>query len=210
MFRGVKMADTRSVTAGLVDEFELAGAPVATLFAVARECFTSEYSEDKLGGILLLAEHALHDTRLDHVDALAGPLASGDLADWNTVDWYCVKVLGPFISGPDVVERARAIAAWRDADVLWQRRAAAVAFVSHAARDAELFEGFHALILEVAHSNASDDARWSQTSVGWLLRELSRHHRSQVERFLDDHPHLSPEATRNARKYLSDPGSASS
>ena len=141
--------------------------------------------------------------RAVHVDDLALPLRSGDVSDWNVCDWYCVKALGPFVvAGSDTEARARAIASWSHADGLWQRRAGAVAFVNHAASRPEIFDGFSALLLEVCETNASDGRRWSQTSVGWVLRELSRQEPEVVSEFLRTHPELSTEAVRNAGKYL--------
>ncbi|MEM1452933.1 MAG: DNA alkylation repair protein [Planctomycetota bacterium] len=205
VFRGVRMADVRKTVRAMVVEHGLADAPAARMLQLAHGCMRERPTEDKLAGVLLLAEHALDRIDLSHVPDLAKPFEWGDLADWNVVDWTGVKLLGPFVSaGSDVKERAHAIAAWRDADGLWQRRAAAVAFVNHAAEEHELFRGFHSLLIEVCEANVRDEARWSQTSVGWLLRDLSRHGpgRRRVERFLAAHPELSAEARKNATKYL--------
>lgn len=60
----------------------------------------------------LLAEHLLDVLTVDHVPRLARPLASGQVSDWNTCDWYAVKVLGPFVlAEADRRARAEAIAA---------------------------------------------------------------------------------------------------
>lgn len=69
---------------------------------------------------------------MDRLDAavvprLAEPYARGWIEDWSTCDWYCVKVLGRLIERHP--HAAPAIAAWRDAESLWQRRWASVAFV---------------------------------------------------------------------------------
>lgn len=205
-FRGVRMADIRRVVNRLVGEHGLADADAATWLAVARACFGQPLSEDKLGGVLLLAEHGLSTLRRRHVENLAAPLAAGHLADWNTCDWYCVKVLGPFVAAaPDPESRARAVAGWRDAPVLWQRRAAAVAFVDLAGA-AELFDGFTELLLDVCRTNVSDDTRWSQTSVGWLLRELSDRRPEDVQQFVDAHPQMRAESRRAATARLRDAG----
>ena len=47
----------------------------------------------------------------------------GHLYDWNAVDWFCVKVLGPLIE-ENGLACAEAIAAWRHAENLWRARAA--------------------------------------------------------------------------------------
>ena len=144
-FRGVKMADIRSAvhtwigTEGINDAFsdteqkELA-------FCLLREA----YAEDKLAGILYLQEVLLPanaiDWRLD-LPRFARLFHDGYIFDWNTCDWFCVKVLGPLAERYG--ERcARAIAEWRIAENLWQRRASGVAFVNLAKQGDANFPGF--------------------------------------------------------------------
>ena len=117
-----------------------------------------------------------------------------------------MKVLGPFVErGPDRRERAEAIAGWRQAEGLWQKRAAAVAFVDLAPSGDSVFPGFSRLLLSVCAANVRDPARFAQTSVGWLLRELSRAEPALVARFVDDHRDLlSREAHRMAVARLGD------
>ncbi len=204
-FRGVKMARIRSIVNGVVKRHDLAPQSDSdAVVEVALALMAERYTEDKLAGVLVLAEHTLPFLGASVIDQLARPLTDGSVHDWNVCDWYCVKVLGPLIISDDgdVEERARRIAAWTDSDALWQRRAGVVAFVNHAATEPELFDGFTELLLEACATNAGDDRRWSQTSVGWFLRELSRRDPAAVERFLDEHPELSTEAVKNARKYL--------
>lgn len=202
-FRGVKMADVRATVDYLVVQLGLRDALAETYLSVAQAAMARRFTEDKLAGILLLDEHGLSALQLHHLDELAAPLASGHLADWNSCDWYCVKVLSGFIQWEEEIEpRSRAVAAWRDAEGLWQRRAAAVAFVHVASLAPEPFGGFVDLMVEICHDNVQDESRWSQTSVGWLMRELSLHYPDVVRRFVADHPQLSPEARRNALKRL--------
>ena len=48
--------------------------------------------------------------------------AAGDINDWSTNDWLCVRVLETVpIRYPMVIER---LMGWVDADSLWQRRSA--------------------------------------------------------------------------------------
>ncbi|MBK9178703.1 MAG: DNA alkylation repair protein [Acidimicrobiales bacterium] len=202
-FRGVKMADTRRIVNELVVRHRLDTDDAAMMLEHAQACFGQAWSEDKLAGVLLLAEHGLSSLTIDHVDDLAAPLARGHLADWNTVDWYCVKTLALFlVAGDDVEGRCRSLARWVHAGPLWQRRAGAVAFVNHAATQPELFDGFTDMLLTIAEVNAGDPTRWSQTSVGWLLRELASRSPREVLAFTDAHPELSSEARDNALKHL--------
>ena len=74
--------------------------------------------------------------------------------------------------------------------------------LSNVAVEPELFEGFDELLLSVCRANAEDDTRWTQTSVGWLLRELSHREPEIVQQFLIGHPELSAEARRAASAGL--------
>lgn len=113
-----------------------------------------------------------------------------------------MKVLGPFVvAGEDVTARGRAVAAWAGVEGLWQRRAGVVAFVNHAARTPEIFDGFTDLLVESCATIVGDERRWAQTGVGWFLRELSRREPQRVRQFVVEHPELSKEARTHATKY---------
>lgn len=202
-FRGVTMGKTRSIVNCLWKDYNLEQFRTDYLFELAHSMMAQEFTEDKLAGVLLIAERFLSRLSLAHVPLLALPLEDGSLSDWNTVDWYGVKVLGPFVSGfSDVEARATSLASWCQTGSLWKRRAAAVAFIPLARIKAVPFDGCTNLILSICDLNSSDPTRWSQTSVGWLLREFSTHHQEDVEMFLKLHPELSAEARKNARKHL--------
>lgn len=205
-FRGVKMADTRRTVRRLVDEEHIDTTDPDLTLAIAHHWFMQDHSEDKLAAVLLLAEHGLDALALSHVESLARPLRNGSIHDWNVCDWYCVKVLGPFIvAGDDTMARSRAIGEWVYTEDLWLRRAGLVGFVNHAAISPEIFDGFTDLLFETCKATVSDERRWIQTAIGWLLRELSRREPEKVEQFISDHPELSTEARKNAAKYLRNP-----
>jgi 3-methyladenine DNA glycosylase AlkD len=204
-FRGVPMAETRAAVRRVWREHDLADRPVEQLLGLAHRWFAAPDSEDKLAGVLLVAEHLVPRLELAHVDALAHPLAVGDIADWNVCDWYATKALAGFVTaGPDIEARARALARFTDSAVLWQRRAGLVAFVRSAAAPQEPFEGFVPLVLDACAANLVSDDRFAHTGPGWVLRELSRHHPEAVVAFVDAHPELSSEAKRMATARVRD------
>jgi 3-methyladenine DNA glycosylase AlkD len=187
-FRGTPMARIREAVHAAWRDNNLDALPVDRQIDLALRLFAEPYCEDKLSGVLALAERLLDRLTLADVPRLGRPFEDGHIGDWNTCDWYCVKVLGPFVErSSERPAAAAAIAAWRTAGSLWQRRAAAVAFVDLAPRGEELFGGFTRLVLDVCASNVRDPARFSQTSVGWLLRELSRADPDAVAGFVRDH-----------------------
>ena len=204
-FRGVPMAAVRSAVHDVWSAEGLGELPPGAQIELALRLLSERFCEDKLAGVLVLAERLLDDLDLGDVPRLARPLANGDVNDWSTCDWSSVKVLGPFVErGADRRRRAEAIAGWRFGDTLWQRRAAAVAFVDLVPRGDSFFAGFTRLVLDVCASNVRDRARFSQTAVGWVLRELSRAEPEAVARFVREHAdELSSEARRSATAKLS-------
>ena len=203
-FRGVPMAGIRAAVRRTWRNHDLAGATTADLLALAQRWFAVATSEDKLAAVLLLAEHAADRLTVDHVDALAAPFATGDVADWNVCDWYATKALHAFLTHDpaDLEPRARALATWGAADGLWQRRAALVAFVKLAARASEQFSGFTPLVLQLCRDNLVVDDRFAHTGPGWVLRELSRCDPDAVRDFVATEPALSQEACRMALARL--------
>ena len=81
---------------------------------------------------------------------------------------------------------ARAIAKWRTAKNLWQRRAAGVAFVNLAKHGEKNFSGFTAMLLEVCGETVKPPERFAQTGTGWVLRELGQAEPERVVRFIED------------------------
>lgn len=197
-FRGVPMAGVRKVVHELWRDCDLASLPRGEQLELTLEFFAQPYAEDKLAGILALGEIVLDQLNVDDVEFLAQPFVRGHIADWSTCDWYCVKVLGPFVARADDPRgAAEAIAGWRHAQNLWQRRAAAVAFVNLARRGDGAVPGLPELIVEVCAANARDPERFSQTSVGWVLRELSHVEPAAVSAFVREHADILSREARN-------------
>jgi 3-methyladenine DNA glycosylase AlkD len=171
---------------------------------LAADWIAATPTEDKLAGVLLLAEHLAPDLERRHVDALADPLVRGHLADWNVVDWYATKAVHAFLtSRPDELEpRSVLVAGWADGDSVWHRRAAVVSFVKLAPDPP--FDGFVDLVLGACAANLVSDDRFAHTGPGWVLRELSIGAPQAVAEFVDTHPELNAEGRRMATARLRD------
>ena len=201
-FRGAPMADVRSELRAWYAEHDLDSRPRRSQAGIGLELIRAAETEDKLGGILLFQEIVIPggepawDALLPSFEKL---FEDGHLADWNAVDWFCVKVLGPLIER-DGEPCGRAVSAWRGGSTLWQRRASAVAFVNLAKRE-EPFPGMHELVLGSCRVLVSSPERFSQTGAGWVLRELSRSAPGTVLEFVTENAgRMSREALRNAIK----------
>lgn len=165
---------------------------------LALRLFEEPVAEDKLAGILLLQDY-LYDkfpwqALLPRYEIL---YLQQKIFDWNTCDWFCVRVLGPTIVQHGLA-CAQAIAAWRASDNLWQARSSVVAFVKVAAEPQ-----YYPLICESCAVLIQREERFAKTAVGWILREISQYDTAVVQQFVAGHrEHFSTEALRNALKYL--------
>ena len=199
-FLGVKMADTRAAVhdwhPAEVGGRLSAGAQVALALALLQQ----ETTEEKLAGALFLQEILLPAGALDwerELPHFASLFEDGHIYDWNVCDWFCIKVLGPLIA-EEGAACAEAVAAWRDAENLWQARASLVAFVPLADHAA-----YHRLLEQGCRTLIRRPQRFAKTAVGWLLRELAQHDPARVERVLGQEiAHFSPESLKNATKYF--------
>jgi 3-methyladenine DNA glycosylase AlkD len=204
-FRGVKMADIRSAVHHWAEQSGVTARSPDELRELALSLIRLTYCEDKLAGVLVLQEILLPARAIRcpaDLPRFASLFNEGHIYEWNTCDWFCVRVLGPLaqLEGEGC---ARSIADWREADNLWQRRAAGVAFVNLAQRGEQNFPGFTDMLLEVCAATARSPERFAQTGTGWVLRELSHAEPARVTDFIEDHlTELSREAVRYAAAKL--------
>lgn len=197
-FRGVGIPRNRELLADWRRRHGIDDWAAAAQFELALDLLREPIAEDKLAGILSIQLHL--------VDAIPWQTAlaryrevfdESQIFDWNTCDWFCVRVLGPTVeaNGEDC---AAAVAGWRDAASLWRARASVVAFVNLAAQPA-----LRAHALAACATLVGREERFAKTAVGWFLRDLSRHDRQAVLAFVERHlPSFSRESLANALKYF--------
>jgi 3-methyladenine DNA glycosylase AlkD len=203
-FRGVPMAAIRNAVHAWWQADGPSALSVPAQKELALQLFDGRFCEDKLAGTLALQELLLGELTLRDVDALGALFERERIADWNTCDWFCVKVLGNLVAR-ELPSRtfADAIASWRTARTLWQRRAANVAFVNLAKRGEATFDGFTTLMLDTCAVTVRSPERFAQTGVGWLLRELAAADRVRVLAFTDAHlAEMSREAVRYVVEHM--------
>lgn len=203
-FRGVPMGENRKAVAAWLREDGAGALPPSRLKALGVRLIRQSHAEDKLAGVLLFAEHLLERLTDADVDRFAALFDKGHIADWNTCDWFCVKVLGPWVAAPGGgTPIARRIAAWKAAETLWQRRAASVAFVNLVVEDPPPIPGLSRLVIGVMNRTVRHPERFAQTGVGWVLRELAVTDPDAVIAFVERHgARMSREALRSAVRKL--------
>jgi 3-methyladenine DNA glycosylase AlkD len=125
----------------------------------------------------------------------------GAFDDWNTCDWFCVKVLHRLMEDGEPNAHSELLS-WSHSATLWTKRASLVGFVNLLPKR-EMDVGFDDGFVAAAGRVAEDQRRFCQTSIGWTMRELSVRRPSLVEDFLENHlVMLSREAITNASKKL--------
>jgi 3-methyladenine DNA glycosylase AlkD len=188
-FRGTRMADVRRI----VREWWPADGDVELACRLIEEPIT----EDKLAGIIALGE-ILQTGDVARFERL---FAEGHIRDWGVCDWLCVKVLGPMVQREeDPLPLAETIAAWRESEPIWQRRASVVAFVKLVPKPEEHFRGFVELVLGTCETiTRTGKERFVQTGAGWVLRELRRASPDEVDAWLARNGDL---LTADARQSL--------
>jgi 3-methyladenine DNA glycosylase AlkD len=194
------MAKVRTCVRGWWKDHGFGAHPAVVGKRVALCMIEQPTTVDKLAGILVLQELLGDQLRAADVPAFARLFADGHLGDGHVVDRFCVKVLATLLDRepgrPDVI---RALAQWRMADTIWQRRAACVSFAKLAPRGDTEVAGLTATILTVCATVVWSHERFDQTAVGWVLRELSRAEPLRVERFFRRYARLmSTECARHA------------
>lgn len=160
---------------------------------------------DKLAGIAVL-EHQLADhLRTADLPAFASLFESGAVDDARIVDPFAVGVLGTLlrrVRGRG--EAARALAAWRQSDNKWQRRAACVAFTTVAPQGDRAVAGLAQLVFTMCSTVVWSLDPADQSAVAWLLCELSRAEPTRVEGFVRRHARfMTLECVRHAVAKLS-------
>lgn len=201
-FRGTPMREIRAAVGRLLENHP--GISRARLKRLAFELIREPISEDKIAGILILAEHLIDDLGAADLRAFHALFADEHLGDWSACDWFCVKVLARMLQrSPEREQIADELIAWTDSDRLWVRRAGLVAFADLASEGDAALPGLRARVLTGATRNAADGRRFVQTSVGWVLRELSHGEPEAVREFLAEYgERLSAEARRTASAKL--------
>ncbi|HEU0035521.1 MAG TPA: DNA alkylation repair protein [Kofleriaceae bacterium] len=181
-------------------EHGLESCPTAVGKRIAVVLIEQPMIEHKLAGIVLLQDLLGTSLRSSDLAAFARLFAAGHLADVTVVDWFITKVLVTLLDRlqgrRDVV---RGLVAWRNAESMWQRRAACLAFLELAPHGDAALAGLAEQILTVCATVVWSPERFDQTAVGIVLRELSRAAPDVVEAFFRRHALLmSKECARHA------------
>ena len=162
------------------------------------DLITSPFAEDKFAGTIYIENFLI--TKLDYkilLDKCNLLFQAGYLFDWSTTDWFSTRVLSKIII-KNGIKAADIIANWRESANFWQRRASIVSF-----RQASKYQDYHALIETIIDTLVTEDERFIQTGIGWVLADMSKHYPTQVEALFRQYLHrLDKEVIYRHSKYL--------
>jgi hypothetical protein len=199
-FRGVTMHRLRtSVHAWWMDN-DLEDTPASVGKRIGIALIEKPMVEDKVAGMIVFQELLGDSLRAADLSEFARLFSDGHLAEFNVVDWFVERVLITLLDRElGRVDSVRALAQWRGADTIWQRRAACLAFTRLAAQGDEAMPGLTTVILTVCATVVWSHERFDQTAVGSVLRELSAAEPVRVENFFRTHARfMSKECARCA------------
>ncbi len=197
-FLGVGIPEIRDLLIVWYKENQIETLSLETQLSIVKEVIMRTFAEDKLAGILFIQLFLLKAENYNSIVLLIEKLFDEEkIFDWNTCDWMCVRLLTPIVESGDV-ESVKIITSWKDATFLWKARASAVAFAQVKDKTMHM-----KAIDEINRTLIKRDERFGKTSVGWLLREISRNDKTYVKNFVSDEiKHFTKETINNSMKYF--------
>ena len=168
---------------------EIKNRPKPEIFALCEELYKSGYMEESF----FVSEWA---------HALSGRYEKEDLpvfrhwidtyiTNWASCDGFCNHTMGDFIEKyPECTDELKR---WTQSKNRWMRRAAAVSLIVPAKHGEFLRES-----LEIADLLLNDGDDMVQKGYGWLLKEASRKHTSEVFAYVMKNKRVMP---RTALRY---------
>lgn len=195
--RGVGIPQIREVLQAVVRAEQLTEEALETQIALLDDLMRQPFTEDKLAAILYLQLYWKEADPTRQLNLISRWLDKGWISDWNVCDWLCVRILTPLLDrAPDTV--IPALQEWNAEAYLWKARASLVPFAQSKNMADHL-----AIIEPFSNTLIRREERFCKTSVGWVLREYSKHDPAFVIRFLEAHQAwTTPEVVKNARKYI--------
>lgn len=197
-YRGLKTPQVTQLVKQWRTRHDLARYSLSAQLAICTALIACDLAEDKFAGTIYLQKYLL--PQLDYrvlLPECSLMFERGYFFDWSTTDWFCTRILDPTIIKHGL-DAAKAIADYRHAENLWQRRAAIVSF-RHATSNPQ----YHPLITEIIADLVIESERFIQTGIGWVLADLSKSYPIEAEALFRQHlDRLSKEAIDRHSKHL--------
>ena len=174
-YRGLKTPMLKEVLKAFFKQSQAESWPSDIQLAHIRYWLSKPMAEDKLTAILWLEiwlkNHLKTQDNTPYIDQALSMLEAcfeaGDIHDWSTNDWCCVRILELIPEkAPTFIPR---LISWQVSTSLWQRRSAILAFKKVAKNGS-----YHAEIATLIGNLLPSNERFVQTGIGWVLADASR------------------------------------
>ena len=193
-FIGVSIPDSRKIILSFQKENQLT---IPELINVSDNLMTKEIAEYKIAAVLIYQNLILGQIPNSQIVENLNTFFERKLIfDWNTCDWWCVRVLTSIVDNGSQ-ENVEQIISWYEKEYFWQARAALVPFAQ-----CKQLKNYSSDLVEPMNNIIKRPERFAKTSVGWLLREISKFDLNYIEDFLfENKKFLTKEVINNALKY---------
>jgi 3-methyladenine DNA glycosylase AlkD len=168
---------------------EVKDRPKPEIFALCEELYASGYMEES--SIVSAWAHALSDRYEKEDLGIFRHWIDTYITNWASCDGFCNHTMGDFIE--KYPEYTNELKRWTQSDNRWMRRAAAVSLIVPAKHGKFLEES-----IAIAGLLLTDTDDMVQKGYGWLLKEVSRKHTSEVFAYVMKNKKLMP---RTALRY---------
>jgi 3-methyladenine DNA glycosylase AlkD len=168
---------------------EVKGRPKLEIFTLCEDLYQSGYMEESF--IVSNWAHALSGRYEKEDLAVFRRWIDTYITNWASCDGFCNHTMGDFIEQyPEYTEELKR---WTRSENRWMRRAAAVSLIVPAKHGKFLKES-----LEISDLLLTDMDDMVQKGYGWLLKEASRKHTSEVFSYVMMNKRVMP---RTALRY---------
>jgi 3-methyladenine DNA glycosylase AlkD len=168
---------------------EVKGRPKLEIFTLCEDLYQSGYMEESF--IVSNWAHALSGRYEKEDLAVFRRWIDTYITNWASCDGFCNHTMGDFIEQyPEYTEELKR---WTRSENRWMRRAAAVSLIVPAKQGKFLKES-----LEISDLLLTDMDDMVQKGYGWLLKEASRKHTSEVFSYVMMNKRVMP---RTALRY---------
>jgi 3-methyladenine DNA glycosylase AlkD len=195
--RGVGIPQIRSIVQSVYKQNKLNVLPLSNQKIILDELMKQDYAEDKLAAIIYVQLYLKDADVKFQLSMISNWFDKKWIYDWNVCDWLCVRLLSPLVDKypkQTIVELKK----WNNDKYLWKARASLVPFAQCKTLKEHLItvNKFSVFLIK-------REERFCKTSVGWVLREISKSDKNYVLKFLEVYRQIiTPEVVKNARKYF--------
>lgn len=203
-YRGLKTGMLKNVLSKFFVETGANTLSISEQLVHIRYWLAKPMAEDKLIALLWLQDglkfnlkYSKDSSFIDQaLDLLEDTFQKGDIHDWSTNDWLCVRFLEIIPEKyPQYIPR---LINWSSSNSKWQRRSSILSF-KKSGKNGKFFENIEQLIKNLLPS----DERFIQTAIGWVLSDISRKYPEKSLQLFEEHfMYLSHEVIVRHAKYL--------